>query len=135
MRPLTAIGALKRITDPSEPLVKIATPVSALSAWSRPSPSAPTAQMIDSAPPPVVLAIGDPFPLTPAHQAVLTPGGEPAVMRSATKPLGPGHETPLAGNARIVPEGVPITAGAVITTPLATCGAVRPPPIPPRLSR
>ena len=31
--------------------------------------------------------------------------------------------------------GVPITVGAVITTPLATCGDASPPPMPPRLSR
>src|SRR5881394_1675881 len=135
MRPFAAMGALKRITDPIDPPVKIASPVCAFNG-SVPAPSVPTAQTIDSAPPPVVVAIGDPFPPTLAHQAVVIAGGDPAPMRKATNPLAPvGHERPLAGKARMVPEGVPITVGAVITTPLATRGAVRPPPTPPRLSR
>src|SRR5882724_8696824 len=91
---------------------------------------------MDSAPEPVVLAIGAPLPLTAAHQAVVTAGGGPAATLSATSPFAPLHPTPLAGNARIVPVGVAITAGAVITTPFATRkGAISPPPIPPRLSR
>src|SRR4051794_5374808 len=124
MRPLAAMGALNRVMafpEPSAALVKIACPVSALNACSWRSPPAPTAQMIASAPLPVVLEIGEPFPLTLAHQAVVIPGGDPAAMRRATNPFVPlGQELPLAGKARIVPEGVPITVGAVITTPPAT---------------
>src|SRR6266853_1487909 len=126
MRPLAAIGALNRWTVPSAALVKRGAPVSALTACSLLSSSAPTTQMIDSAPEPVVVAIGAPLPFRSAHQTVLTPGGEPAVTRSATSPLfALGHDLPLAGKARMVPEGVAITAGAVMTTPFATCGAAR----------
>src|SRR6266478_9098047 len=129
------MGALKRITSPSRALVKIVAPVSAFTACSWLSPWAPTTQTMDSAPEPVVLAIGAPLPLTPAHQAVVTAGGDPAEMPSATSPFAPVHPAPFAGNARIVPVGVAITAGAVITTPFATRkGAISPPPIPPRLS-
>src|SRR5215468_9819385 len=137
MRPFAAMGALNRWSDPSEALVEIACPVSALNAWSWLSPWVPTAQTIDSAPPPVVLAMGEPFPLTPAHQAVTMPGGVPAAQQKAPRPLPPaGQDAPLAGKARIVPEGVPITVGAVITTPVATRGGdTTPPPMPPRLSR
>src|SRR6267142_6526171 len=132
------MGALNFMTEPKDELVKIAWPVSAWNAWSRLPPLwAPTAQTIDSAPPPVVLEMGEKFPLTPAHQAVTMPGGAPAVMRKATRPLTPpGQDAPFAGNARIVPVGVPITVGAVTTTPLATwAGGTTPPPMPPRLSR
>src|SRR5689334_15988070 len=136
MRPLAAMGALNFISEPNPLLVKIACPVSALSACRLLSPWAPTAQMIVSAPFPVVLAIGDPFPLTLAHQAVAIPGGDPAVIRRATRPFAPEQPVPLAGKARMVPVGVPITVGAVITTPFATRGGdTTPPPIPPRLSR
>src|SRR6185436_15812902 len=109
MRPFAAIGALNLISEPSAALVKMTWPFSALNAWSWLSPCAPKAQMIDSAPPPVVLAMGEPFPLRPAHHAVAIPGGDPAVMRRATKRFAPGHEIPAPGKARIVPEGVPIT--------------------------
>src|SRR6267154_3077854 len=123
------MGALKRITSPSCALVKIGSPVSAFTAWSWLSPCAPapTTQTMDSAPEPVVLAIGAPLPLTPAHQAVVTAGGDPAEMPSATSPFAPVHPVPFAGNARIVPVGVATTAGAVITTPFATPrGAITP---------
>src|SRR5689334_8271297 len=134
MRPLAAMGALNRTRSPSAALVKRTSPVSALNACSSLSPCGPTAQMTDSAPLPIVLAIGEPFPLTCPHHAVATPGGDPAVMRSATSPLVPdGHEVPCPGNARMVPDGVATTVGAVITTPRATCGAATPPPTPPRL--
>src|SRR6266850_3666322 len=128
MRPFAAMGALNFISEPSAALVKMTWPFSALNAWSWLSPCAPKAQMIDSAPEPVVLAMGEPFPLTPAHQAVAIPGGAPAEIRRATRPLAPEHETPSPGKARIVPDGVPITVGAVTTTPFATRGAARPPP-------
>src|SRR6266478_6391900 len=119
MRPFAAMGALNRC--PSKvALVKIAAPVSAFTACSLPSPWAPIAQMMDSVPEPVVVAMGAPLPLIAAHHAVLTFGGVPAPMRSATRPLfALGHEVPLAGNARMVPDGVAITAGAVMITPLA----------------
>src|SRR6267142_6023578 len=126
------MGALKRITSPSCALVKIGSPVSAFTAWSWLSPCAPTTQTMDSAPPPVVLAMGEPFPLICAHHALVASGGGPAEMRSATSLFVEGHPTPFAGNASIVPEGVEITAGAEITTPFATWGAIRPPPIQPR---
>ena len=82
-----------------------------------------------------MVAIVEPLPLTPAHHAVAAAGGDPGVMRMATSPFAPEHPIPRAGNARIVPEGVAITLGAVITTPFATWGAIKPPPTPPRLSR
>ena len=114
------MGALNGVSDPSTALVKIGAPVSALTACSWLSPPAPAIQIIDSSPLPVVVAMGEPLPLTLEHQAVATPGGDPNEMRSATRPLAPGHDELVAGNASSVPEGVATTAGAVITAPLAT---------------
>src|SRR5205814_8805017 len=134
MRPVATMAALNRVSDLSAELVKIGAPVSALNASSWLSPPALGIQIIDSSPLPVVVAMGEPLPLTLAHQAVVTPGGDPAEMRSATSPLAPGHDEPVAGNASSVPEGVATTAGAVITTPLAT-RMTGPEPRPPRRSR
>src|SRR5438132_433370 len=120
MRPFATMGALNRASGPSAELRKIGVPVSALTPCSCLSPSAPGIQIIDSSPPPVVVAMGEPLPLTLAHHAVVTPGGDPAEMRSATRPFSPEHDDPVAGNASNVPEGVATTAGAVITGPLAT---------------
>src|SRR5258708_12295582 len=113
------MGALNFMTEPKDELVKIAWPVSALNAWSRlPPPWAPTAQTIDSAPPPVVLEMGEKFPLTPAHQAVTMPGGAPAVMRKATRPLTPpGQDSPFPRTPTIFPLALPLTASPATTTP------------------
>src|SRR5438552_437546 len=90
MRPFAAMGALN-LRIATCPPAKSTSPVSALTLWSWPSPSAPTTQITASAPPPVVLAMGDPRPFTPAHQAVGAAAGGPAPMRSATSPLAPGQ--------------------------------------------
>src|SRR5207248_9874801 len=117
MRPFATMAALNRVSDPSAELVKIGAPVSALNASSWLSPPALGIQIIDSSPLPVVVAMGESLPLTLAQQAVVTPGGDPADMRSATTPLAPGHDEPVGGNASSVHVGVAAAAGAVFTTP------------------
>src|SRR5437763_10242426 len=136
MRPFATIGAFQRAIVRSCALVKIGSPVSAFTPWSRLSPSAtascaPATQIIDSRPPPVVVAMGEPLPVTLAHQAVATEGGDPPLMRSATRPLALGEQdVPLPANASTVPEGVPITAPVGITAPAAATGKTNPHPMP-----
>src|ERR1043166_3725046 len=88
-------------------------PFSALKPCSRPSPSAPTTQMMGSATPSVVVTIGAPPPLNFAHQAKLIGDAPPPpapptqVMGSATPsvvvtigappPLNFAHQAKLIG--------------------------------------
>src|SRR5438128_2025067 len=132
MRPFAMIGALKRVSVDSCALVKRGSPVSAFTPCSLLSPCAPGIQIIDSSPFPVVVAMGEPLPPPLAHHAVATEGGEPALMRRATRPFAPGEQdVPLPANASTVPEGVPITAPVGITAPTAATGKTNPPPMPP----
>src|SRR2546423_3206985 len=110
MRPCGTIGAFQRAIAPTSALVKIGSPVSAFTPCRSLSPCAvaeiwaPAIQIIDSRPPPVVVAMGEPLPMTLPHHAVATP--DPALMRSATRPLVPEHDVPFAATASTVPEGV-----------------------------
>src|SRR2546430_12613566 len=111
-------------------------PMSASTPWSCPSPSAPAAQTMLSAPPPVVVAIVEPRPVIAAHQAVETATG-PVVTRNPTMLFAdPGQPAPEPVNATKVPEGVVIADGAVTMGAFATARLTTvAEPIPPRLLR
>src|SRR2546427_2457586 len=99
------MAELKRFESVAPPAYS-SVPVSAATACSWPSPSAPTTQKMASAPPPVVVAMGEPRVEIPAHHAVRAEIEDPASMRSASRPRPPGQLTSRLDQARKVPPGV-----------------------------
>ena len=72
--------------------------------------------------------------IEPAHRHLPAREEHLASLGIDCMELAPVQFVPCAVKARMVPEGVRITAGAV-TMKLATCGVIALPPMPPRLSR
>src|SRR3954463_4153325 len=133
------MGALKRLTDPTFPPVKMTAPVSAGTPGGWPAPSAPTAQTMLSAalvpPGVVVVTMVEPSPFMLAHQATEASTGA-VLMRTPTMPFATfGHRRPNPVKAMKVPAVVLIAEGAVTMGPLETCRTTAvDDPTPPRCS-